>query len=202
MKHDTVYRAFSFLNIEKKVEDEKELTIEGIASTPTPDRMGDIVEPKGAKFKLPMPLLWQHMHSMPVGRVNFAKATKDGIPFKASIPFLDTPGRLKDRLDEARQSVSLGLVSAVSIGFRAVAGQVEQLRSGGLLFKEWEWLELSLVTIPANSEATIDVVRSIDDELLAASGRRKFYPVSLIKTPGAPGATPAAKRGSVKIIPR
>ncbi len=33
---------------------------EGIASTPTPDRMGDIVEPKGAQFKMPMPFLYQH----------------------------------------------------------------------------------------------------------------------------------------------
>jgi hypothetical protein len=46
-------RAYSLFEI-KAVNDE-EGVIEGIASTPTTDRMGDIVEPKGAEFKLPLP---------------------------------------------------------------------------------------------------------------------------------------------------
>jgi HK97 family phage major capsid protein len=41
---------------------------------------------------------------------------------------------------------------------------------GGIRFKEWEWMELSLVTIPANSEATITQIKSLDRELLAAKG--------------------------------
>lgn len=59
------------------------MTVEGVASTPTADRMGDVVEPMGAKFQTPMPLLWQHEHDKPVGHVTFAKPTKAGIPFKA-----------------------------------------------------------------------------------------------------------------------
>lgn len=43
------------------------MTITGTASTPTTDRMGDVVEPMGAKFKTPMPLLWQHESDKPVG---------------------------------------------------------------------------------------------------------------------------------------
>jgi len=41
----------------------------GIATTPSTDRMGDIVEPKGAEFELPIPLLWQHDSSQPIGHV-------------------------------------------------------------------------------------------------------------------------------------
>jgi hypothetical protein len=48
-------RAHSLLTI--KSFDESSGEFEGIASTPSTDRMGDIVEPKGAKFTLPMPLL-------------------------------------------------------------------------------------------------------------------------------------------------
>jgi hypothetical protein len=39
-------RAYSI--IEVKAVSEEERTIEGIATTPTPDRVGDVVEPEGA----------------------------------------------------------------------------------------------------------------------------------------------------------
>jgi len=164
-------RAYSVLSV-KAVDDEKRV-IRGIASTPSPDRMGDVVEPLGAKFKTPMPLLWQHQHDKPVGLVEFAQPNKDGIPFEARLPEITEPGALKDRVDEAWQSVKAGLVAAVSIGFQAIPEQVERLKSGGLRFKQWEWLELSLVTIPANAEATITAIKSIDADLRAASGREQ-----------------------------
>ncbi|WP_231927863.1 HK97 family phage prohead protease [Caballeronia cordobensis] len=149
--------------------DEDARTIEGIASTPTPDRYEDVVEPLGAKYALPMPLLWQHRSDSPVGHVEFAKAQAEGIPFKARILKTDDPGTLRDRLEEAWQSVKLGLIRAVSIGFRPL--EYSMIEGGGVRFLSWEWLELSLVTIPANGEATINVVRSIDASERAASGQ-------------------------------
>lgn len=162
-------RAYSILDVKSFTEDDNFVNIEGIASTPTTDRMGDIVEPMGAKFKVPMPLLWQHDHEKPVGNVNFAQPTKSGIPFKASLPKIKEAGALKDRVDEAIQSVKYRLVAAVSIGFRAVEGAVEEIKTG-YRFKEWDWMELSLVTIPANSEAVLKTIKSIDQKQLAASG--------------------------------
>src|SRR5215471_10236200 len=96
-------RAYTLLEV--RGTDEEARTIEGIASTPTPDRYEDVVEPLGAKYALPMPLLWQHRSDAPVGHVEFAKPQKDGIPFKARILKTDEPGSLRDRLDEAWQSV-------------------------------------------------------------------------------------------------
>lgn len=78
-----VNRAYSILEVKAIQDGEDFVTVEGIASTPTTDRMGDVVEPLGAKFQTPMPLLWQHEHDKPVGHVTFAKPTKAGIPFKA-----------------------------------------------------------------------------------------------------------------------
>jgi HK97 family phage prohead protease len=136
--------------------------------------MGDQVDPMGAKFKTPMPLLWQHDSHRPVGRVEFAKPTKAGLPFVAHLPKVAEAGILKDRIDEAVQSIKYRLVSAVSIGFRALEGGVETIKeTGGSLFKSWEWLELSLVTIPANSEASITSIKSLDTALRAASGRKR-----------------------------
>jgi HK97 family phage major capsid protein/HK97 family phage prohead protease len=163
-----VNRAYSILHVKRL--DEEQRVIEGIASTPTPDRLGDIVEPMGAKFATPMPLLWQHDHTKPIGQVTFAKATNSGIPFKARIERTSEPGTVKDRLDEAWQSVKLGLVRAVSIGFTTTK-RPELLKDGGLRFTEWNWNELSLVSVPANAEATITSIKAIDTKLRAASGR-------------------------------
>jgi hypothetical protein len=59
------------------------------------------------------------------------------------------------------------------------------MENGGIHFKEWEWMELSLVTIPANSEAIISAVKSIDQTHLPASGLRMARPVE--KSPGVTG---------------
>lgn len=161
-------RAYSLINF--KSVDEESRTIEGVATTPTPDRHGDIVEPLGAKFSLPLPLLWQHNSSQPVGHVEFAKASETEIKFRATIAKISEDGELKKRLDLAWQSLKANLVRAVSIGFRSI--EHSYMESGGVRFIAWEWLELSLVTIPANSEATIQAVKSIDRQFQAASGRK------------------------------
>lgn len=160
-------RAYAFIEIKSIDEDAR--IIEGIASTPTTDRMGDIVEPKGAEFKLPLPLLWQHQHDAPIGHVTWAKPNANGIPFKATIERVSEPGKLKDRLDEAWQSIKIGLVRAVSIGFKSIERAFMD-EGNGIRFIRWEWLELSAVTIPANAEATITTIKSIDRNLRAASG--------------------------------
>lgn len=194
-------RAFSMLEI--KAINEEERVIEGIASTPTPDRMGDIVEPMGAVFSLPMPLLWQHSHSQPVGFVEFAKPTAKGIPYKARILKIDEPGVLKDRLDEAWQSVKHKLVRAVSIGFKSIEHAFIKDTSG-IHFTKWEWMELSLVTLPANREATITAVKSIDAEVRAASGREHLDDRTVPTadpTPGDSGSTRISRK-SVNLKPK
>lgn len=157
-------RAYSALHVKEVSEDAEFVYIKGIASTPTVDRMGDIVNPMGAQFKTPMPLLWHHRHSEPVGQVTFAKPTKNGIPFEARLPIVKELGILKDRIDEAIHSMKYQLVNFVSIGFSAVEGAVKLLESGGYHFEKWNWLELSLVTIPAQPDAMITAVKSVQED--------------------------------------
>jgi HK97 family phage prohead protease len=152
-------RAYSVLTVKSVEEDQR--IIRGVATTPTPDRMGDIVEPMGVEFKNPLPLLWQHQASKPVGSVKFDKPTKSGITFEAKIEKTDEPGTLKDRLDEAWQSVKMGLVRAVSIGFRSLEDAYDR-EKGGWHYLRTEVMELSLVTIPANADATITLVKQFD----------------------------------------
>src|SRR5262245_7173644 len=110
-------RAYSTLQV--KGVDADLRVFKGTATTPTPDRLGDVIEPLGVKFTNPMPLLWMHKHDQPIGQVIFKPPTKNGIEFEAKIARTDTPGPFKDRLDEAWESVKLGLTPAVSIGFKA-----------------------------------------------------------------------------------
>lgn len=181
-------RAYSSLVI-KAVDEEKRI-IRGIATTPTPDRVGDIVEPLGVKFSNPLAFLWQHDAHQPIGTVKFDKPTKDGITFEAEIPTIDEPGTLKDRIDEAWQSIKIGLVRAVSIGFRAV--EYAFLDDGGIRFIKSEVFELSAVTIPAQPEAVMTSIKNMD-----ATG------VAVIKQfdANAPAATGTIERPAKKPAP-
>lgn len=153
-----MHRAYSILDVKALDDDAREIA--GIASTPAVDRDGDVLDPLGARFEDDLPLLWQHRADAPVGRVQFDRPSAEGIRFRAALASVPEPGTLRDRLDEAWQSVKHGLVRAVSVGFRTL--DWARMESGGLLIKSWEVLELSLVTIPANHQAVITAVKSLD----------------------------------------
>jgi len=155
-------RAYSLLEI--KGVDEELRTITGMATTPAPDRMQDVVEPRGAQFKLPIPFLWQHDSGHPIGHVTHAKVSAAGIEIVAKI----AKGVTSD-IDRAWALIKGGLVSGLSIGFKAIEHEMIPTTKG-VRFIRWQFLELSAVTIPANSEATIATVKSIDTAQRAASG--------------------------------
>lgn len=167
-------RGYSILTI--KAIDEESRTITGIATTPETDRQGDIVEPRGAEFSLPIPLLWQHDTGSPIGTVEKARVTKDGIEIVAQIAKNVTAD-----IERAWALIKARLVRGLSVGFRAL--DTEQIpNSFGLIFKKWEMLEVSAVTIPANAEATITSIKSFDTK----HGVVRAY------TPGASGNTAAS----------
>lgn len=160
-------KAYSTLKVKEISEDGDTRTITGIASTPKQDRDNDIMDMEGAQFALPMPLLWQHKHNEPIGEVTAATVTTDGIEITATIVKIDDDGPLKNRIDEAWQSIKSGLVKGLSIGFRLLEYQYLD-DSYGLHIKEWEWYELSAVTIPANPDGKITSVKNIKQAFLDA----------------------------------
>ncbi|TWV80428.1 HK97 family phage prohead protease [Moraxella sp. VT-16-12] len=155
-------KAYSTLTVKSVTDTDDERIITGIATTPSTDRDDDILEPTGAKFALPIPLLWQHNHNQPIGEVISATVTDKGIEIIAKVAKIADDGKLKDRLDEAWQSIKSGLVKCLSVGFKIK--EYNYLESSwGLHIKEWEWYELSVVTVPANSDAVITSVKQIKD---------------------------------------
>ncbi|HGG0601238.1 TPA: phage major capsid protein [Enterobacter roggenkampii] len=186
----TLKRACTLMTVKSVNEDERIIT--GIASTPSPDRDGDIMEPEGAKFRSDTPFLWQHDRSQPIGTCT-PKMVKEGLQITAKLvkPTSDMPSQLIARLDEAWASIKAGLVRGLSIGFRPI--EYSFLDEGGIRFLSWDLLEVSAVTIPANAECSIQTVKSFDRQFLAASGNEK----PVVKTSKTAGATaPKTKQGN------
>jgi phage head maturation protease len=183
-------RIFSKLTIKSINEDQR--VVEGIASTATVDRAGDIVEPLGAEYDLPIPFLLDHDHREAVGEVEYAEVTAKGIRFRARIKRIDEPGLAKDLVDKAWHLLKNGLRRCVSIGFQA--SEAEPLPSGGYRFKRWSWLELSAVSVPAQPDAVVTglkrapktarVVRLTDLERVAAKSRSRIDRRKALGLPG------------------
>lgn len=174
-------RAYS--SIAFKTIDAEQRIIEGFASTPELDRGGDVMSPTGAKFVLPMPLLWQHQQDRPIGHVLTARVTDKGIHIRAKLekgvlPFID----------EAWALIKSGLVRGLSIGWRPL--EMPEVTKGARHYKRWEWFETSTVTVPMNMSTTIAVVKSLDAASLAASGTGPRIPSI---PPGASGQPPQAR---------
>ena len=88
-----------------------------------------------------------------------------------------------------------------SIGFKSL----EAARIGDTWsehFLKWDWLELSLVTIPANAEASITAIKSADRLLRAAPGAVSRPPVYLKQfKPGDSGFRGPRRDGVVYLNP-
>lgn len=180
-------RAYGLLEL-KALDDERR-EISGIATSISADRMNDVVVPEGASFKLPVPLLSQHDSSKPIGEVYEAEVSGKNIRIKARIP-KDTG---LDYVEEAWKQIKARLVRGLSIGFRSLKHEpLDKERPwDGYKFLEWEWLELSAVTIPANAQATIQGVKQFDGHAPASSGVKrgpvKLHPGVSGKKSGHPG---------------
>lgn len=195
-------RAYSVFSV-KEMDDSRRV-FRGIATTPAPDRMGDTVDPMGVSFKNPLPLLHQHDHRLPIGLVRFEKPTEKGVEFEAEIPVIQEPGALKDRVDTAWGEIKYGLVRAVSIGFRALKYSFRD--DDGIDFHKTEVFELSSVTIPANAQALISAVKSLEGRPLPRDlikqiktldyGARNTGPVQLI----APESVAKNLNGAVRLV--
>lgn len=125
------------------------------ASTSSPDRDGDIIEPEGcdyAKYMKNPVFLWAHdwHDKLPIGKGVYVDVVPGshvdiGVKFDMDDPFAA----------EVKRKYENGFLNAVSIGFQPIEAE-EMLKDGrfsGYHFTKWELLELSGVPIPANADA-------------------------------------------------
>jgi HK97 family phage prohead protease len=123
-----------------------------IASDATPDRQGDILLPEGcdlSNFRKSPTLLWMHDPKAPVARAIEISATSRAVTCLAQFPDEGTD----EQADKVYKMIKSGVVNSVSVGFIPIKST--PLRNGGLKHINWELLEVSFVSIPANPSAII-----------------------------------------------
>lgn len=156
----TIHRAHAVLDGTSYSETPEGVSLRGRATAITPTRHGDVVIPRGARFQLPLSFLWQHRHDQPLGEVRAAEVSDTDITVGMFMPRPTESATLIERFAEAAESIKLGLVRGLSIGFTALEDGVDvDRKSWTFTFREWNWHELSLVTVPANEAATLQAIQ-------------------------------------------
>ncbi len=123
------------------------------------DSYGDIVV-KGAFAKTlaeradKARLLWQHRSDSPIGKFTDLHEDANGLHFTASLNLKVQRGL------EAYEHLKHGDIDGMSIGFVTMQDEVDTANNNVRLIKEAKLYEISLVTFPANEEATVTSVKS------------------------------------------
>lgn len=162
----------------KKAKSKKKATetVSFVASTATPDRYGDVIDQRGwetsAYNKNPVVLLNHDSSELPIGKGNVH--IRDG-QLVIDVQFDDQDPKAQ----EVKRKAQNGFLNAVSVGFRPLESKAryelpkdnKYYGQKGTYFSKAELLEVSIVTIPANGEATMleqrfyDMKKDIVDEI-------------------------------------
>lgn len=178
-------RAYSLLTV--KALDDEQRFVSGIATTPQPDRVDDIIDADGVTSRALIPFLLYHQQDRPAGELSLERPTGDGIRYRLHIPKVSEPGVFKDRVDEAWHTCKyLRRVMGVSIGYRPLVPPEPIKGTKGYRFPKIEVFEVSLVSVPAHQDASIDLVKSLDVSHPAALGTSAGARIS--STPGVSGS--------------
>jgi HK97 family phage prohead protease len=139
-----------------------------------PDRMGDVLDPNDCRlddFRQNPVMLAQHDSNKPIGRWPSIEVQNGRLEALGEF----APEGVSELADEYCRLAKSGIIRAVSVGFIPI--EYEPRRGGGYLFKKWDLLELSLVSVPANPNALVierrlsGAASCVDPELHEAIGQ-------------------------------
>lgn len=138
------------------------IRITGMASTSDTDRIGDIIEPRAWKeglknFSKNPILLFNHDYNKPVGKVTDWSITDKG---------LEITGEISKAAKKLYKLIEDGVLRTFSVGF-IIEDAVYNEKTGGLNITKAELLEVSVVSIPMNQDATFSVAKSFSSDLEA-----------------------------------
>ena len=139
--------------------DDGSVMIRGMASTSHSDRAGDVISAeawtKGGldNFKNNPVILFNHDYDKPIGRATGLKVTENGLELEAKIS--------KSAPAAVCELVKDGVLGAFSVGFKCKdADYIEE--TDGLMIKDAELFEVSVVSVPCNQAATFSLAKSFD----------------------------------------
>ena len=141
--------------------DDGSVMIRGMASTNHSDRAGDVISAeawaKGGleNFKNNPVILFNHDYDKPIGRATGVKITDNGLELEAKIS--------KSAPAAVCELVKDGVLGAFSVGFKVKdADYIKE--TDGLMIKDAELFEVSVVSVPCNQAATFSLAKSFDSQ--------------------------------------
>lgn len=146
------------------------LIIEGYANTVDKDRVSDVVLPEAFAETLPRymenpVLLFQHNWDIVIGKILSATIDEKGLKIKAYI------SQAAD-CDDIRTKVKERILRTFSIGYNELDADFNEATKTNVI-KKLELLEISIVTIPANTMATfVPIEQPIEDDVQTTSGKQ------------------------------
>ena len=141
--------------------DDGSVMIRGMASTADFDRAGDSISAeawtKGGlqNFEKNPIILFNHDYDKPIGRATGLKAGPDGLELECKIS--------KAAPANVAQLVKDGVLGAFSVGFRVKDADYLK-ETDGLMIKDAELFEVSVVSVPCNQSATFSLAKSFDSD--------------------------------------
>jgi HK97 family phage prohead protease len=133
--------------------------IRGMASTVDFDRAGDSISAEAwtkgglSNFEKNPIILFNHDYDRPIGRATGLRVTANGLELEAKIS-KSAPANVCELVKE-------GILGAFSVGFRVKdADYIKE--TDGLLIKDAELFEVSVVSVPCNQAATFSLAKSFD----------------------------------------
>lgn len=162
MKYAKKHFDFELKSVTKSIKSD-EVVIEGYANTSSKDRVGDVVIPSAFQKSLPTYmsnpiLLVNHDWNDIGGVVQDAQITDKGLYIKA---------RISDTREDLKTLVREGCLRTFSIGYNEIDADVDESTKTKYI-KELELLEISVVSVPANTEAMFTTAIVKTEEVLAA----------------------------------
>jgi len=153
-------KIFNLTSTFKAVEsDDGSVMIRGMASTADFDRAGDSISAEawqkgGLKnFEKNPIILFNHDYDRPIGRATGMKAGPDGLELECKIS-KSAPGNVAELVKD-------GVLGAFSVGFRVKDADYLK-ETDGLMIKDAELFEVSVVSVPCNQAATFSLAKSFD----------------------------------------
>lgn len=132
------------------------MVFRNVITTNDEDRDGDVLHTKGAKIDTPMPLLWQHNTWLPIGKMLAVDKHDEKIlrVFSALLDMNDLTEDAAKLVEAEALRISHGFIP---LTFKEREEDSKRVPWRGFDIEEFEVMEESLVSVPSNRGAVIDM---------------------------------------------
>lgn len=132
------------------------MVFRNVITTNDEDRDGDVLQTRGAKIDTPMPLLWQHNSALPIGKMLGVDKHTDKLlrVFSVLLDMNDLTEDTAKLIEAGAMRISHGFIP---LKFKEREEDSKRVPWRGFEINEFEIMEESVVSVPSNRAAVIDM---------------------------------------------